>query len=154
MIFDPINSHTATHFKDKSELRDLVVELLNNLTVEGELIAKDVDLGRIIGNSDVVEVDDADEIVFAMRRNREDQGYVPFTRSRTAEPSQFISIYLIRKDSETYELSSTWIGKFESPPFPQMVNATADSIPYWDTHAFVWGSQEIIPGTETSKCPW
>jgi len=154
IVFDPINSHTATHFNDAPKLRSLAEELLSNMALEGELVAKDFDMGRTIGNSDVVEIDDSDVIVYAMRKSREDQGYVPFTKSRTSQPSQIISVYLIRKDDETYELSSTWIGELDSPAFPQMHNATEDSIPYWEKHAFVWESQEIIPGTKITNRPW
>lgn len=153
IVFDSINSHTATHFDDDPTLQATAIELLSGLSLEDDLIARDVDLGRVVGNSDVVETDDTDDIVYAMRKNREDQGYVPFTKSRTSQPSSRISIYLV-KDDETYELSSVWIGEYESPMFPQMSNATAESIPYWSRHAFVWGSQEIIPGSVRTKCPW
>ena len=68
IVFDPINSHTATHFKDAPQLKNLVSELLSSMHLEGELIAKDVDMGRIVGNSDVVEVNNDDEIVYAMRK--------------------------------------------------------------------------------------
>ena len=154
IVFDPINSHTATHFNDAPKLRSLAEELFSNITLEEDLIAKEFDMGRIIGDSDVVEIDGSDEIVYAMRKSREDQGYVPFTKSRPSQPSQIMSIYLVRKDDETYELSSTWIGEFDSPAFPQMDNATEESIPYWQNHAFVWGSQETIPGTEITNHPW
>lgn len=154
VVFNPINSHTETHFKDSLKLRELVKELLSDLNLEGNIIAKDFDMGKTAGNSEVVVIDGTDELVFAMRKSREDQGFVPFTKSRSSKPSRLISIYLVRKDDHTYELSSAWIGEFESPPFPRMKNATADSIPYWNKHAFVWGSQEIIPGTEISNRPW
>lgn len=154
IVFDPINSHTATHFKDAPKLKDLAMELLRSMYIEDELIAKDVDMSRIIGNSDIVEVSYDDEIIFAMRKNREDQGYVPFTKSRASQPTSYVSIYLVRQSEDSYELSSAWFGRFESPMFPQMDNATEESIPYWNSHAFVWGIQEIIPGTERSDCPW
>jgi hypothetical protein len=154
IIFDPTGSHTATHFDDAPGLRDLATELLAGMELNEPIIARDVDLGRTIGNTDVVQVNESDEIVYAMRKYREDQGFVPFTKSRPAEPSNFVSIYLTRCDDSTYELQSAWIGEYESPPFPQMENATAESIPYWDKHAFVWGSQETIAGTERKDCPW
>ncbi len=154
VVFDPVNSHAATHFKDSPGLRNLAQELIQNLELDGELIAKDVDMNRTVGNSDVVTIDGTDEIVYAMRKNRKDQGYVPFTKSRSPQPSNLISVYLIKKSEDTYELSSIWIGEYDSPTFPQMDNATKESIPYWSNHAFVWGSQEIIPGTEREDCPW
>ncbi len=154
VVYDPIGSHTATHFNDAPELKKLAKELLTTLQLDGELIAGDYDIGRIIGNTDVVEIDENDEVIYAMRKNREDQGYVPFTKSRDPRPSTLISIYLVKKSLKIYELSSVWIGEYDSPMFPQMSNATPESIPYWNKHAFVWGSQEIIPGSERTDCPW
>lgn len=154
IVYDPVDSHTATHFNDAPTLRAIAEQLLSSMSLKDDLIAKDIDMGKVVGNSDVVEVDEKDEIIYAMRRNREDQGYVPFTKSQSTQPSTKISIYLVKKDSDTYELSSIWIGEYESPMFPQMSNATADSVPYWKKHAFVWGSQEVIPGSILEECPW
>ena len=154
IVYDSVNSHTATHFHDASGLREVVKEYLSKVNLDGEIIAKDIDMGKTIGKSDVVETNESDEIIYAMRKNREDQGYVPFTKSRPAQPSSMLSLHLMRKDEITYELSSAWIGEYDSPMFPQMDTATEESIPYWSSHAFVWGNQEIIPGTERSDCPW
>ena len=154
VVYDPEDSHTSTHFKDAPVLKDLVIEILTNRKLSGELVAEDVDLGRIVGNSDVVEVSSSDEIVYAKRQKREDQGFVPFVKNREPQPTSLVSIYLVQKDKDTYELSSAWIGVFDSPNFPQMENAEPNSIPYWRRHAFVWGSQKIIPGSERADCPW
>lgn len=154
IVFDKIGSHTATHFDDAPTLRGFAEELLSSATLHDDVVARDVDLKKVIGNKDVVQIDETDEVVYAMRKNREDQGYVPFTKSRSAQPCSIISVYLVKMDDETYELASAWIGEYESPMFPQMDNATADSIPFWTKHAFVWGSQEIIPGSVLDKYPW
>jgi hypothetical protein len=154
VLFDPINSHTATHFKDSPKLKEIVAELLSQMVIKGKSIAGDFDMGKIVGFCDVVEIDDTDELIYAMRKQREDQGYVPFTKSRQPQPSSFVSIYLVHKNGSNYELLSTWIGNFDSPDFPQMHSATTDSLEYWSKHAFVWGSQEIIPDSEIDSCPW
>ena len=154
VFFDPLTSHAATHFDDAPTLKALVIEVLENRELTGSNLTFDIDMGRIIGNSDVVDIEKNDELVYAIRRLREDQGYVPFTKSRGTQPSSYLSIYLVAKDASSYELSSAWVGEFEMPPFPQMANATKDSISYWRKHAFVWGSQKIVPGTEISICPW
>lgn len=154
VVYEPANSHTSTHFNDAPKLRELVTELLSRKVLEGDIVAEDVDMGRVVGNSDVVAVSDEDEMVYAMRTKREDQGFVLFVKNQESEPSTKVSIYLEQKAEDTYKLSSAWIGEFESPMFPQMDNATPESIPYWKKHAFVWGSQEIIQGTERKECPW
>lgn len=154
IMFDPIHSHTATHFNDSPGLRDIVINIISKEKLTEPVIAKDIDMGKNIGDSDVVEIDESDDLIYAMRKNRENQGYIPLTKSRTSQPSRLVSIYLVRKNKSTYELLSTWIGKYDSPPFPQMDNASDESIPYWNKHAFVWGNQETIPGTEIFNCPW
>lgn len=154
IIYDPVGSHVATHFDDTPNLKEIVREIITGMDLTGEIVARQLDMSRAIGECDVVEIDESDIIVYAMRRNREDQGRVPFTKSRSTTPSSLISIYLVKESEDSYQLSSAWIGELDSPPFPEMENANSESIPYWSKRAFVWGSQEIIPGTEVDKCPW
>lgn len=99
-------------------------------------------------------MEEKDDIVYALRKNRQEQGYVPFTKSRKAQLNSHVSMHLNKIDSDNYELASAWIGEMDSPPFPEDPNATADSSEYWSKHAFVWGSQEIISGSEQIVCPW
>lgn len=154
IVFDPIYSHTASHLADAPQLRELLTDILCKEKLEGPIVAHDIDAGRIIGLTDVVEVRESDTIVYAMRKNHAEQGYVPFTKSQESQPSSLVSFYLVKRDEHTYELGSAWIGAYESPDFPQMEGATKDDISYWNKHAFAWGSQAIIPGTEISDCPW
>lgn len=154
IYYDDTDSHTATHFEDTPQLRELTARVLATKVLEGASVTYDEDMGEPIGLCQVVATDSSDEIVYAMRKNRRDQGYVPFTKSRPAEPSTHLSMFLAEKSQTDYELLSAWIGELESPPFPNMANATPESIPYWSKWAFVWGSQEIIPGSETTDYPW
>ena len=154
IYYDSVSSHASTHFADTPNLRELVIEVLEIRDINTDNLEFDVDMGRTIGTSDVVETDDSDEIVYAFRKKRRDQGYVPFTKSRPAQPDSYVSISLLANPDDTYQLSSAWIGTWVDPPFPQQPNATADSVPYWSAHAFVWGSQEIEPNSEIKNCPW
>jgi len=154
IYYDPVDSHAATHFGDTAGLKKLVVEVLKNRYLNNNNTKFDVDVGRVIGTTDVVEVDDTDDIIYAIRKNRREQGYVPFTRSRKAQDSSYISISLILEPDGSYTLSSAWVGKWDDPPFPQEPHAKPESKDYWHKHAFVWGSQEIETNTETLICPW
>jgi hypothetical protein len=154
IVFDTVNSHTASHFADAPNLRELVTDILRKERLEDPIVAHDVDVGKVVGLTDVVEVGERDKVVYAMRKNHAEQGYVPFTKSQSSQPSSLVSFYLLKRDASTYELASTWIGAYETPDFPQMESATKGSISYWRNHAFTWGSQAIIPGTELSDCPW
>jgi hypothetical protein len=72
----------VTHFNDKPELKKLVITILSSRALTEPIVTMDVDMGKTIGTTDVVEVDDTDEIVYAIRIKREDQGYVPVRHLR------------------------------------------------------------------------
>jgi hypothetical protein len=154
IYYDAVNSHAATHFADTPHLKQLVVEVLQKRDINEKVLEFDIDMGKTIGTCDVIETDDTDEIIYALRKNRPEQGYVPFTKSRVAKPDSYISIALTTRLDNAYQLFSAWIGTWDDPPFPQQPHATAESKPYWSKHAFVWGSQEIELDSVISTCPW
>ena len=154
VYYEPLDSHASTHFADTPGLKELVIELLENKNIEGERLGFDVDMGRIVGTTDVVEVDDTDELVYAVRTKRFEQGLVPWVKSRPAQPCPFVSVALCSEPDGSYTLLSAWVGTWEDTPFPQEPHAPPESKDYWSKYAFVWGSQPIEPGTETSIRPW
>lgn len=156
VTYDPTGSHAATHLEDTPQLADLVTEVVSHMELTGQKVAHHVDMGRVVGTCDVVTVDDTDEIVYGVRKNRDEDGLVPFTKSRQAEPCPYVTVHLVPKEDGTYELLSAWIGTFDDDdqPFPQSPLATDKSVEFWEHLAFVYGSQEIVPGTETTIRPW
>ena len=155
VMYDPIGSHAATHLEDTPPLKALVAEIIEGLNLEGQEIARHFNMGRIVGTRDVVKVDKSDEIVYGQRKNRANDGLVPFTKSRPAEPSHNVAVHLLPQKDGTYMLASAWIGTFDNDElFPGSKHANERSIDYWSHRAFVYGSQEIVTGTETNICPW
>lgn len=156
VYYDPVNSHAATHLEDTMGLKDLVKEAISNLVLSGLEYSSHIDMGRVIGACDVVNVNEGDEIVYGIRKNRKDDGLVPFVKNRQPEPCSTVALHLVPREHGSYILSSAWIGVMdpEDQPFPQSPNATDKSIEYTDMHAFIYGTQEIIEGTETPIKPW
>lgn len=155
VTYNPVHSHAATHIEDTPELKDLAIEAISGINLQGQEVASHFDMGRVVGGCDVVEIDETDTIIYAIRKNRQGDGLVPFTKTRSKEPSSNVALHLVPRINGTHELSSAWIGTFDDDePFPQSPNATENSKDYWSTHAFVWGSQEIVSGTEMFTCPW
>lgn len=156
VVYDPVHSHTSTHLTDTPNLKDLVIEVIKELVLKGQEVAKHTDMKRVVGTCDLVVVDESDQVIYAIRKNRKDDGLVPFTTTRQATDCRFVAVHLVPLTDNTYELLSAWIGVFadDDEPFPQSKKATVKSKSYWSTHAFVWGSQEIIPRTKTNICPW
>lgn len=152
VVFDPVDSHTAIHFDDTPGLRELVMEVLEKTELKGHYVEFETDMGRIIGTSDGVKVDETDEIVYAKRLKRD--VYTPFTKSQQATPTTLVSMCLVTQADGSYQLLSAWLGSCGSPDFPGGDNETPDSKAYWTTHALVWGNQAVQVGTETTICPW
>lgn len=156
VTYDPVNSHAATHFEDTPGLKQLVREVIGGLELTGQEIAQHYDMGRVVGACDVVDVDNTDEVVYGVRKNRENDGLVPFVKNRKGDPCKLVALHLVPETDRSYILSSAWIGPFteEDEPFPLSKDANERSANFWNKHAFVYGSQEIIDGTETEVQPW
>lgn len=157
VVYDPIVSHVATHIEDTPQLKNLLTEAISKMNLEGDEIKIHVDMNRIVGVCDVVETNENDTLVYGVRKNREDDGLVPFVKNRKGDDCSTVAMHLVRQPNNNYLLSSAWIGIFDEEndePFPQSIDATNNSVSFWNKHAFVYGSQEIIPGTETDHCPW
>ncbi len=154
VFYDPVFSHAATHFEDTPLLKDIFIETIQTIALDGSSIAEDIDVGRVIGTSDVVEVYASDSIIYAQRKNRIADGLVPFVKNRRAENCSRLAFHLEPIDRTSYELKSVWIGTFDNVPFPGEKDAGRESLLYWQKHAFIYGSQEITAATETAICPW
>lgn len=152
VYYDSESSHAATYFADAPGIKELAQEITAKTKLHDELMFFDTDMGRIVGNTDEVMNEPGDQIVFAMRRNR--NVYTSFNKSKTPRPCSVVTTVFKKQADGTYELTSAWIGTANSPSFPGELDETPESKPYWLAHSLAWGSQEIQPGTETSICPW
>ncbi|MDB5264702.1 MAG: hypothetical protein JWN64_273 [Parcubacteria group bacterium] len=139
-----------THFKHHPKLLDVVEHIIPTLEGGGEWIRVEKDLGEIIGTTDLVETVEGDEIVYALRPRR--SIYSRFVKGKESTPTSWITIAL-RKSEGGYDLYTAFVGR-DTPSFPGGDHLSEQSKEFWSTHALVWGSQEVIPGTETPLCPW
>ena len=151
VTYDPVHSHASTHFRDTPQICPLVKQIIEHTDISGDMMEFDVDTGKLLGTSDLVTTDESDDIVYAIRKNRD--RHMRFTTSQQAQPSSMIAISLTRLNDKTYNLFSAWLGPM-APPTPNNPLANSKSKPFWSKHALVWGNQEIQPGTETTICPW
>src|SRR5258708_6687906 len=94
------NSHASTHLKDTPNLMELVKEAIPKVTLTRDQDRLEIDMGRIIGTSDLVEVSGTDEVFYAKRPNRD--RYSPFVKNRQAQPTSSLVIRL-DKTGEEYD---------------------------------------------------
>lgn len=151
VYYDPIESHTATHFHDTPQLKALVKEVLEQTSLNQEKEVFEYDLHRIVGKMDLIETTNTDEIIYAKRVNRD--SFTRFVLNKSPADTSIVTFVLYRQDETSYVLSSAWVGKIV-PSFPGSETETPESKPYWKNHALVWGTQNIQLDTETTVQPW
>ena len=147
---DFTGSHAATHLADTPGLLELVKEALLTISPVEDNVYTEVDLGRIIGTSDLVETTENDDVFYAKRLNR--TNYTRFVRDRQPVPTSVISLVLHRQ-KDGYLLYSAWAG-WAAPPFPNDKDETPESREFWKSHALVWGQQAVQHNTEIADWPW
>lgn len=146
-VYDRPNSHIH------SNISALLPEALGQVNLNGDQFAVcEVKFGRVVGVTTCVLTLEVDTIVFAQRPKR--FGLSRFVKNRQPEPSESVVVILKRDDVEGYYvLITTFIGG-KPEPEPWDKNATEKSVVFWNSHALVWGSEPIVPGSETRNCPW
>ena len=151
VFVDMEHSHAATHLKKYPILLEYAKDIIAEVTIDSDYERFDRDMGKIVGESDLVSTTDGDDIVYAKRPNR--SLYTRFVKDRIPEPTTWVTLSLKKAEEDAYELSTIYIGR-AVPPFPDPQRGSAASKKFWAAHALVWGRQEVVPGTETEKCPW
>jgi hypothetical protein len=150
--YDAITSHVATHLEDTPNLGALAAQVIEHTNISKPYMQFHVDMGYVVGSSDLVENEQDDEIIYAKRLNRDE--FTAFNKSKPPQPSSLITVALEQQDDGTYELVSAWVGPSNSPSFPGTERETPDSKGFWKKHSLAWGNQAVQPGSVTTICPW
>jgi hypothetical protein len=117
-----------------------------------KFIVEEIQMGRIIGETICVATKPGDQIVYAKRPKR--FGLTRFVKNQKPElSSSVVTILKKAEEGDFFILITAFIGNIAEPE-PWDRNATEKSRDFWETHALVWGYEEIVPGTETIECPW
>jgi len=148
---EEVRDRYNSHFHQ--EVLQVLPEVLEKIKSRGRtFIIEEIDLGQVIGKSNCVVTRPNDTIVYAKRPKR--WGYTRFVKNRQPEQSSSVAVILKKaEDGDFFIIITAFIGKIAEPE-PWDRNATTISREFWNTHALVWGCEEIILGTEISHCPW
>lgn len=126
-----------------------------------KFLVEEVSFDSPIGETICVPTGLGDEIVFAKRPKR--FGLTRFVKNRAAEPCSSVVVILKADDNGGYILITAFVGcrpepePWDSRNFSQQANpqkAEQLAREFWNSHALVWGCEEVIPNTETTACPW
>ena len=160
IVRDRPNSHLH------ESVKPFLVETFARLSSGGRsFIREEVPFASDIGVCNCVKTSRGDEgnIVYAVRPGR--GGYTRFVKERPADPCDSVVVMLKRTDGDSYVIVTAfigWLSRTVHEPWDR--DADLDrSLNFWlghddDApgvgHALVWGSEPVIPGTETTTCHW
>lgn len=158
-VRDRADSHVATH----TSVHAVLAEALKKIHAsERGFIIEEIQMGRIIGETICVATGPGDQIIFGKRPNR--WGLTRFVKNRKSEQSSSVVVILKKAEgNDFFTLITAFVGAMAPPePWDQRTfsqkpdpkGAEKESKEFWSTHALVYGCEEILKGTETSKCPW
>jgi hypothetical protein len=148
---DMENSHASTHFADTPKLLAVVKAILPTVEANEDHMRFDIDTREEVGTTSLIETNESDEIVYALRPNRD--RYSRFVRNKTPQKTSWVTIDLKKTDHNAYDLYTAFAGRL-TPSFPGGDFLPEQSHDFWSKHALVWGIQDVVPGTETKDCPW
>ncbi len=146
-----ISSNAGHYLSRRPYVINLIKEALTNKPLNGQRVIVEVDMGREIGNTDIVSTQDNDNIYYA--KPIKNDTFYRFAKNKYPHPSRKLSIILIKDAEDQYEIVDTWIGPLK-PPFPGDTNESSDSKQYWQEHALVHEAQMIQTKTITKICPY
>lgn len=135
-----------------ADVARLLPEALGKVKSAGrEFLIDEVDFGRLVGQTICVITHPGDQIVFAQRVGRD--GLTRFVKNRKSEPCSAVVVVLKAGDNGEYVCMTAFVGhRAEPEPWDEI--ATLQSVAFWSSRALIWGSEPIVPGTETTMCPW
>jgi len=126
-----------------------------------EFLVEEVVFDRPIGETVCVATAADDQIVYAKRPGR--WGNSRFVLNRTPESCSALVVILKAVGCGEYVIVTAFIGHRPEPEPWDRRNFSQQADPadaerrarkFWASHALVWGSEEVVPGTETTRCPW
>ncbi len=153
-VIDREDSHLNQHADVLAVLSSALLKVNSRDRQEfGQEVCFTFNVGRTI----CVETCSSDEIIYAQRVGR--AGLTRFVKNRTDVPTTKVTVFLKQHETEprTYVLTTAFIGQY-APKEPWDATIAPDDLDFakrfWNRHALLWSSQEIVPGTETTTCPW
>ncbi|HSX53595.1 MAG TPA: hypothetical protein VLF90_04530 [Patescibacteria group bacterium] len=151
-VYVNLITSSAGHYLSRHPyLINMIKEVLSTSKLSGAEVVIERDMGRTIGNTDIVETSEKDTIFYAQPYKK--SVFARYAKNRYPSPSHKLTIILDKDSDGNYELTDTWIGAC-SPPFPGDEKATSKSKTYWETHALVQDAQVIQSKTITKVCPY
>jgi hypothetical protein len=151
VFVDLIKSPAGITISRQPHIVNLAKELLRTVNPKKRNATIEFDLGRNIGNCEIVETTDKDYIIYAKPVRQSD--FRRFVRRRNPEQTSFITITLHHHSDGSYELYDAWFGR-NVPGLPGSETETDASKTFWENHAIVLDGYPLQNQTITTTCPY
>lgn len=147
-----VPASTLEHMMAHSDVDwDIVAEAISKIRYNNGFHKESVELGRVIGKTQCVEVTDDDEIIMLKRKNR--KGPTPFVLNREAKDTSKVVI-IIREGHHGPVLLTSWYGDLAPmEPWDARRKLKAgqcseedvkESDIFWSNHALVLDNEEEL----------
>lgn len=150
VVVDLVISPAAAQIAQQPHLLEIASALLKTSELAGHNIWVSKDMGRPIGNCDVIETTETDVIYYAQRMKSD--VYTRFVKNKRLELTNIMSIELTSADDATFEIQQIILGN-PIPPSPSE-GGSKESRTFWATHAMLWGDWPTKSASITRECPW
>ena len=132
-------------------LLTLAKEMLAETTLVNATAVIEHDMRREIGYDFIVDTTSTDAVFYA--RLVKDEVYTRFVKTKDPKRTSYLTVTLRQDGDNNYELSDIWIGRI-TPPRPGSSAETANSKPFWSSHACILVDQPFQIHTLTKICPY
>lgn len=146
-----IDSPGSNAISRQPQLVTFVKEVIAITKLKKKDMVLEFDMGRNVGNCDIVKTSDKDFIVYAKPLRQND--FRRFVRRRSPEQTSLVTLILRYRGDEGYEIHDVWFGS-NIPAMPGTSEETAESRDFWATHALVLDSFQLQSKTLTTVCPY
>jgi len=148
MVIDRVRSHVH-NLSEK-----VLAEAISIMDVEvGETLVKlEVDLQKTIGIKRCVQINNENEIIYAVRKGREEHS--KFVKDAEMEETSIVTFVLMKAENEDYYIIlSAYAGEMtEVEPWDS--RADENAINFWESHALVYQPDEIFEETIVTEYSW
>jgi hypothetical protein len=143
--FYPRVNQYHIHLMLDKYLPDLIKNIKDN---EENILEVEFEYPVVIGKTVCVKVDQNDSIVYAIRKGR--TGYTKFVKNRNAEDCNSV-FAAFKRTSFGYLILTVFVGK-KAGLEPWDKFATNEDILFWQNHALIYDSNDIVQRSALSKC--
>lgn len=134
------NEHMLAH---SDVLEKHITEAISKIAIESPFLMEEINLGRIIGKDNCIEIQDGDDVRMMRRIGRKGDSKIVF--GREAEETSLITVGICLDDDGLYTVFTAFYGQ-KAPKEPWDCRGEEEKIKseiFWSNHALVYKADDF-----------